>query len=190
MNLPCEIVRDLLVLYADDALGSESRSALEEHLEGCDSCNKYLENIKQEKELAHHHEQIEIKTRNYRKRLRKTILITICSLICIVVIGGWWLFAAATTNNPNVFETTNVYFQLYVLGKGHVVTDEEPFTIYCEARYQIGGTRQLLSEYGFEYTGEMDDLKRDVMIKDNELYYADIYDNRFISYATVTKADK
>lgn len=189
MNLPCNIVRDMLVLYADDALSSESRSALEEHLENCSTCKAYLENIKKEKVSALQQEEIEIKARDYQKHRKKKIRITIISLVCAVIIGGWWLFTTATTNNPNIFETTNVYFQLYILGKGRVVTSEEPFRIYCEARYQISGTTLMLAGYGFENTGEWDSRKRNIMVKDNEVYYADIYDNRFISHAIVTKAD-
>lgn len=64
MNLPCNIVRDMLVLYADDALSSESRSALEEHLENCSTCKAYLENIKKEKVSALQQEEIEIKARD------------------------------------------------------------------------------------------------------------------------------
>ncbi len=164
MNLPCDIVGDMLVLYEDDALSDESRAAVDEHLKTCTSCR----------------DQMRVK-----KKIKKIVITTVCVLILL----GWWMFTSVTTNNPNIFETTGAYFQLYVLGKGHVVVKNDPFTLYCEARQEIGGTVVLLGAYGFENTHVMDDLKRIIMIKDNELYYADVYDNRFIAHATVTKAD-
>ena len=45
MKLSCEIVQDLLPLYADDACSEESRQAVEEHLEQCPDCRGYLERM-------------------------------------------------------------------------------------------------------------------------------------------------
>lgn len=187
MNLPCEIVKDLLVLYADDALGNESHAAVEEHLKNCPDCSKVLESIRQEKEITRHQEELQVRVRKYQKRVKKEVRIIVISLIAFFLIGGWWWFSYGTTGNPNIFETTSAYFQLYVMGADHVLVHEEPLTIYCESRYEIDGTRQKLSKYGFEYTGKMDGRKRSIMIKDDELYAADIHDNRFIACATVTK---
>lgn len=38
----CEIVRDLLPLYADGLCSEESRRAVEEHLKSCEACRKLL----------------------------------------------------------------------------------------------------------------------------------------------------
>lgn len=189
MNLPCDIVGDMLVLYEDDALSDESRAAVDEHLKTCTSCREHLESIRREREEARHFDEMEKKSRDYQMRVKKKIKKIVITTVCVLILLGWWMFTSVTTNNPNIFETTGAYFQLYVLGKGHVVVKNDPFTIYCEARQEIGGTVVLLGDYGFENTHVMDDLKRIIMIKDNELYYADVYDNRFIAHATVTKAD-
>ena len=42
MNLSCEIVRDLLPLYCDNACSEESRQAVEGHLQGCAGCREEL----------------------------------------------------------------------------------------------------------------------------------------------------
>lgn len=42
MNLPCELVRDLLPLYEDGVCSDSSRSAVEEHLQTCESCRQLL----------------------------------------------------------------------------------------------------------------------------------------------------
>ena len=46
MNLPCEIVQDLLLLYTDDGCSPESKTAVEEHLAQCSSCRRHLEALK------------------------------------------------------------------------------------------------------------------------------------------------
>lgn len=40
MKYPCSIIKDLLPLYIDDVLSSESQQAVTEHLAECDSCQK------------------------------------------------------------------------------------------------------------------------------------------------------
>ena len=38
MNISCKIAEDLLPLYLDNSCSEDSRTALEEHLNGCPSC--------------------------------------------------------------------------------------------------------------------------------------------------------
>lgn len=42
MNLPCEVVRDLLPLYAEQLTGEESARLIQEHLETCPDCKSRL----------------------------------------------------------------------------------------------------------------------------------------------------
>ncbi|MEY8353196.1 zf-HC2 domain-containing protein [Lachnospiraceae bacterium 54-53] len=45
-GLDCNIVRDILPLYAEKLTSEESNTAIRQHLEQCEDCRKYLENIK------------------------------------------------------------------------------------------------------------------------------------------------
>ena len=47
MNKECEVIRDLLPLYADDACSEKSRGIVEEHLQECDACREVLQKIRQ-----------------------------------------------------------------------------------------------------------------------------------------------
>jgi len=47
MTFDCEMIRDLLPLYADDACSEKSRSAVEEHLQECPDCRSLLQRIRQ-----------------------------------------------------------------------------------------------------------------------------------------------
>ena len=42
----CEVVRDLLPLYTDDACSTESRRLVEEHLQECPACSSFLERLR------------------------------------------------------------------------------------------------------------------------------------------------
>lgn len=43
----CDIIKDLLPLYADNVCSDGSRAFVEEHLKSCDKCSEYLKEIKQ-----------------------------------------------------------------------------------------------------------------------------------------------
>ena len=45
-KLPCEVIRDLLPLYADDAASPASCRLVEEHLAGCPCCRRELEQLR------------------------------------------------------------------------------------------------------------------------------------------------
>ena len=46
MNLPCEVIRDLLPLYYDKVCSKESSSLIEEHLSNCPQCLEELQKLK------------------------------------------------------------------------------------------------------------------------------------------------
>ncbi len=46
MNKECEIIRDILPLYVDDACSEASREIVEGHLKQCEDCAAYLEQIR------------------------------------------------------------------------------------------------------------------------------------------------
>ena len=43
MKIDCEVIRDILPLYADDACSEKSRQMVDEHLEECSACREQLE---------------------------------------------------------------------------------------------------------------------------------------------------
>ena len=53
MNNICEVIRDLLPLYADDACSEESRRLVDEHLAECPACTEELARIR-ESEIESH----------------------------------------------------------------------------------------------------------------------------------------
>ena len=45
MKLDCEVIRDLLPLYAEHIASSASTALVEEHLESCDACREELRQL-------------------------------------------------------------------------------------------------------------------------------------------------
>ena len=48
MRIECEVIRDLLPLYADDACSGKSRELVEEHLRECPACSGMLESLRRD----------------------------------------------------------------------------------------------------------------------------------------------
>ena len=46
MKQSCNVIKDLLILYEDDACSEDSRKAVEEHLNECQECRNYFNKIK------------------------------------------------------------------------------------------------------------------------------------------------
>ena len=48
MKTECDVIRDLLPLYADDACSRQSRALVEEHLDECPACSEMLQRLKED----------------------------------------------------------------------------------------------------------------------------------------------
>ncbi len=46
MKITCKVIESLLPLYADDMVSEDSIALVEEHLDDCDGCRQYLEDLK------------------------------------------------------------------------------------------------------------------------------------------------
>ena len=46
MKLPCELIRDLLPLYAEHLTSPETAQLIEEHLQSCPACQEELHALK------------------------------------------------------------------------------------------------------------------------------------------------
>ena len=72
MNKDCEVIRDLLPLYADDVCSGRSRELIEEHLQECPDCSAMLEKLRTheiETDIREEKEQvIEHQAKRFRRR--------------------------------------------------------------------------------------------------------------------------
>ncbi len=90
MNISCNIIRDLLPLYAEDMVSEDSKKLVDDHLCGCDSCMKELGDLKKNRVVpldADTNSLSRVKNSIRRRRVLTVlaVLLTISSIIVSVV---------------------------------------------------------------------------------------------------------
>ncbi|MDY5025855.1 zf-HC2 domain-containing protein [Blautia obeum] len=100
--MKCEIIRDLFPSYIDGLTSKESNQAIEEHLEGCRECRRYLEEMQREiasEELTQEERKKRQKEIQPLRKVRKVnlrkigIAVLITSIICFVMSGGFAFYS-------------------------------------------------------------------------------------------------
>lgn len=89
MNKECEIVRDLLPLYIDDACSVSSAQMIEAHLPECDECTQIYQGMKTD-----HYEEVlkteknDVIAHHAKTQTRKTLIVgaSIAGVLCIPII--------------------------------------------------------------------------------------------------------
>ena len=71
MKMECEIIRDLLPLYVDDACSGSSREIIEDHLTECADCAAYLKQIRASEAEADLRAERELVIRGQAKRFKR-----------------------------------------------------------------------------------------------------------------------
>jgi hypothetical protein len=94
MNKHCEVIRDLLPLYADDVCSETSRELIEKHIQECPECSAMLEKLRAheiETDLREEREQVmEYQAKRFRRRSAAvgsvvSGLFMIPVLVCLIV---------------------------------------------------------------------------------------------------------
>ena len=155
MKVNCNIIGDMLPLYADNVVSDDTRTMVEEHLAECESCREKYEDMKREfclqAELstaeAEKQSLISVKKKLKKKRIMTVILSVIAGVIFLSVIVG---------------------LMNYI--KIPVPYEEERFNVYVS---KVGGEECLF----LQYNGKMHGYEMVAMTDaDNgEVMYVEIY---------------
>ena len=95
MDISCDVIRDLLPLYAEDLTSKASNELIDAHLMGCDACSKQLGILKKTQVIPVDVEVNSLKrVGNTIRRRRLLAVITVLLLITTVVTGGMLLLNA------------------------------------------------------------------------------------------------
>ena len=88
MKLSCDIIRDLLPLYAEELASADSAEAVEEHLQDCESCRKAYEDMKKSPVIIPEEPGLDTVRRGlWRRRL----LTALCAVLIVCMAGCWFL---------------------------------------------------------------------------------------------------
>ena len=111
-DITCEVIRDLLPLYVDDVLSSDSRALVEEHLKTCAGCTDYYHalkeperNCKQMRKMDEKAALKKIKGTLKRKRLI-TILVT---AVCIAALAFGLFYGLVVHEKYIPYEESGLY---------------------------------------------------------------------------------
>ena len=139
MKYDHNVIKDLLPLYIDDVLSDTSRQIVDEHLDECEDCRKYLNDLKESNKVELNITDILKLMR--KKIVRRNIIISLLSIFIVISIFSLSLFYL-----KNTAEYLDVN-QLKVEEKGNDLILEIEHAVWN----QISQVRFTLSENGKEY---------------------------------------
>lgn len=89
MKIDCEIIRDILPLYAEDLVSQPTRNMVEEHLADCDGCTKELEALRKPQKLPVQTDASGLKRVGQSIRRRRILAVmAILLFVATLIIGG------------------------------------------------------------------------------------------------------
>lgn len=120
MNLSCNVIRDLLPLYAEDMVSEETKGLVDDHLCACDECTKELAQLKKAPKLPLDVESGSLKRvkDSVRKRRRRMVLAAVLTLCALWMTGTVILFA------PRYLTAENAYAAVETQPDGSVILQE------------------------------------------------------------------
>ncbi len=92
MNITCNVIRDLLPLYAEGLAGDDTVKLVEEHLAACEDCRKALQELRAPVKLSADTDAAPLRRVRSKMQKQKTRAIILTALICLVVattLFGW-----------------------------------------------------------------------------------------------------
>ncbi len=135
MKITCEIIRDLLPLYAENMASPDSRKLVENHLGGCEACTSVLEEMKKEAAIPieTNPEGLNRLKRNIRRRRILSVMTAVMLIITIVLSGALLLDARIYLPAEMAIESVEqredgqirVGLSKYVIGAGSIAPLEE-----------------------------------------------------------------
>lgn len=93
MNITCNVIKDLLPLYAEDMVSEDSKALVDDHLCSCDSCTKELAELKKAPKVPVEVETTSLKRveDTIRKRKMLTAATAMMTLVAVLVTGTIFL---------------------------------------------------------------------------------------------------
>ena len=163
MDISCDIIRDLLPLYAEDLVSEDSRKLVDEHLCACDSCVKALGKIKKETYIP-----VEAETQSLKKVkkmiLRRRILSVMAAVLTLITLASFaitYLFAPFQLTKDQALD------DFYVREDGAIVIDYSSAVV---GRVLSGRDENwFINQYSTRYDMWMGDNRKSI----EELYGSD-----------------
>lgn len=124
MNITCDIIRDLLPLYAEDLVSEDSKKLVDGHLCQCDPCTKVLASLKKDMPLPVDGESDalnKVKKMILRRRWI-SVLSALLTLATLASFGISYLFAPFQLTKEQALDD-------FYIEDGNIVIDYSPYVI-------------------------------------------------------------
>lgn len=141
MKISCDIIRDLLPLYAEDMVSNASRDMVDEHLCECDECTKELGKLKKKESVPAEVETLAINKVKRGIRFRRILAVVTALLIVTTLVMGMKFFFSARVYLPmedaivSVEELENgdiqIHYSLLASGLGNALNPKAPGNWGC-----------------------------------------------------------
>ena len=173
MRLPCEVVRDLLPLYAEDMISPESRRLTDEHLADCGKCRAVLEEMGVKALDVQFRKDTAQEFAKYEKKKKHRLVLIIAAIALVIVILYTVL---ATILLALSFKTALMDRTIY--------TDNDP----AKYSWYIGedAKEEYRTKWGMDESIFPKEITPDMEVVDYEMAYCDPWDAQYLSYLTVT----
>lgn len=145
MKISCNIIRDLLPLYAEDLASEDTRLLVDEHLCDCENCARELENMNKKPGFSADNttESLQKVKKLIRRRRIISVLAAVLSLLTLVSAVFTYLFT------PFQLTMEQALDDFYVREDGAVVIDYSP---YVTGRSQTGFNRNwFINQYSTRF---------------------------------------
>lgn len=86
-NIHCNVIRDLLPLYADDVVSEQSRELVEDHLAFCPDCRQILGEIRTELPIPQQTDAAPLKKLKKKQRIRGVCIALIAALCAALLLA-------------------------------------------------------------------------------------------------------
>lgn len=176
MKMDCEVIRDLLPLYAEKMISAQSRALTEAHLAECESCRQYLADLTApEPDVQFRIDSAQQFVRFEKKKKRKfgakvamTTLLTVCAAILALGV----LFSG----------TAGLLVFSIVAPTVQVDTDPAHYSQYMGETAQ----KEYRNKCSMDETLFPAELTDNMQVQEYKMVYYNPWDPQFLSYLTVT----
>lgn len=119
MKISCDIIRDLLPLYAEDMVSEDSKRLVDDHLRGCEACVKELDALKKPQKIPVETDISSLKRVELTIRRKKTltVLAVMMTVAVLIVTATVWLMT------PYILTKTEAIEDVWVTDDGALAID-------------------------------------------------------------------
>jgi hypothetical protein len=176
MKLPCNVIRDLLPLYAEDMVSPESRALTEEHIAECAACRAALEAMGAKTPDVQFRMDTAQEFAKYEKKKKRRL----AALIAGVTAAGVALYFLIHI----VLILGAVGFMLLGAARAKVEVDTDPshYSLYMGKDAE----KEYRNKWGMDESIFPAELTDDMEVLDYKMVYYDPWDAQYLSYLTVT----